>query len=146
VGTKADGNNTGNNDGRGGGNNDDRPASTGPTRLFPRVVDRIGLHCGQCGHEARYEVPLLVDWRDREAVDLVARCAPAVECQGCGLAVPLNVPVVVLRPGDPIPAIAGFPGTDCGPAASVPAARSAADPSLPHTRVAAAAEAAVART
>lgn len=69
--------------------------------LFPRVLAEHPLHCDQCEHQADYQVPRLIDWRDREAVELLARRAPTVACQACGEGIPLDVPVVVLRPGDP---------------------------------------------
>ncbi|WP_460060829.1 CHAT domain-containing protein [Streptomyces sp. YKOK-I1] len=69
--------------------------------LFPRVLADHPLRCDKCAHQADYRVPRLVDWRDREAVELLARCAPTVLCHACGEGIPLDTPVVVLRPGDP---------------------------------------------
>ncbi|KUN84244.1 CHAT domain-containing protein [Streptomyces griseoruber] len=69
--------------------------------LFPQVLADHPLHCGKCEHRADHRVPRLIDWRDREAVELLARCAPTVLCQACGEGIPLDAPVVVLRPGDP---------------------------------------------
>lgn len=74
---------------------------TSGTDLFPRVLAEHPLLCDTCGHQADYPVPRLIDWRDREAVELLARCAPTVACQACGEGIPLDAPVVVLRQGDP---------------------------------------------
>jgi CHAT domain-containing protein len=84
-------------------------AAPDPADLFPRVVVERWLRCGACGHAAAYPVPQLIDWRDRTAIDLVKRCVPVVGCQGCGEPVPLDTPVMVLRPADPVALLVGFP-------------------------------------
>ncbi|MWA03307.1 CHAT domain-containing protein [Actinomadura sp. LD22] len=83
--------------------------SPDPEGLFPRVIVRHRSRCRRCGHEADYEVPRLVDWRDREALDLLKARVPVFGCAGCDAPVSLDVPVVVLRPGDPIAVVVGFP-------------------------------------
>jgi CHAT domain-containing protein len=67
------------------------------------------LGCRSCGHEAAYSVPQLVDWRDREALELLKRCVPVLACEACDEPVLLDSPVVVLRPADPIAVLVGFP-------------------------------------
>ncbi len=80
-----------------------------PEGLFPRVVMDEPLSCPGCGCTGTYQVPLIVDWRDRETVELMQQCCPTVRCQACGADFPLTRPIVVIRPGDPIPLIAGLP-------------------------------------
>ncbi|MGH4009941.1 MAG: CHAT domain-containing protein [Pseudonocardiaceae bacterium] len=73
-----------------------------PADVFVRLVDQRQLVCDQCGHYAGYPVPVVFDWRDYEAVAMLARCCPTVPCSGCGEAVVLDAPIVMLRPGDPV--------------------------------------------
>src|SRR5712691_2411467 len=84
-------------------------ASGGGEDLFTRVTAERRLRCGSCGHEAAYSVPQLVDWRDREALDLLRRCVPVLACEACDESVLLDSPVVVLRPADPVAVLVGFP-------------------------------------
>src|SRR5438132_257886 len=73
-----------------------------PVDVFVRLVDQRPLTCGRCGYCDEYPVPVALDWRDYETVAMLRRSCPAVPCSGCGESTVLDVPIVVLRPGDPI--------------------------------------------
>jgi len=54
-------------------------------------------------------VPVVLDWRDYEAVAQLVGCCPVLPCRGCGEPITLDLPVVVVRPGDPIRWMVGVP-------------------------------------
>jgi CHAT domain-containing protein len=80
-----------------------------PANVFVRLVDQRPLKCRRCGRGDEYRVPVAFDWRDYEAVGLYRRTCPTVSCSGCGEPIALDVPVLVLRPGDPIRWLLGVP-------------------------------------
>ncbi|HEV2375836.1 MAG TPA: CHAT domain-containing protein [Streptosporangiaceae bacterium] len=85
-----------------------------PVDVFVRLVDQWPLVCRRCGRRDEYQVPVAFDWRDYEALAMLRRSCPTVLCSGCGESAVLDVPVVVLRPGDPARWLLGVPpGSSC---------------------------------
>ena len=73
--------------------------------LYPARDLLLETTCPACGDNAAYSVPVLVDWRDRARLMLLDSVFPTIVCVACGIPIPNNAPVVVLRPGDPIDVI-----------------------------------------
>lgn len=74
--------------------------------LFVRMARDRDLVCSR-GHESRVGTPTIVDWRDRDAVALLA-----MRCPTCGEHLRYDDPILVLRPGDPIAYLLSLPTTD----------------------------------
>ncbi|MBN9620699.1 MAG: tetratricopeptide repeat protein, partial [Actinobacteria bacterium] len=72
---------------------------------LPRVDIDVPLRCEGCGIAFNHQVALLSDWRDRTRTEDLARRYPQLPCPACGAQVDVPAPVIVLRPGDPIPVL-----------------------------------------
>lgn len=80
--------------------------------LFSREVIRPTLACAQCGGSWAPALVVLLDWRDRRSVDELERTISFVPCPSCGSLVDARRPIVVLRPGDPVPVLFAIQGKD----------------------------------
>lgn len=72
---------------------------------FPAKDIELRLPCPRCSSHTELLFPLLTDWRDRQRLDLLRACYPSVVCGSCGARIVVASPVVLLRPGDPVPVL-----------------------------------------
>ncbi len=89
---------------------DNREMSTGvrPTdrdELFDTTDVELIVHCDHCDSNFPYLLPLMSDWRDRQRMESLRASFPVAACPSCGEDAAVPGPVVVLRPGDPIPVV-----------------------------------------
>lgn len=70
------------------------------------------LTCARCGHGWSSELIVLLDWRDREAINELHRTVPCVPCPSCGGTVTAHRSIVVMRPSDPVPVLFAIDGSD----------------------------------
>jgi len=80
-----------------------------PADVFPRSVNKRSWNCPDCGAYNGFSIPVILDWRDHEALAELARCCPGMSCSGCDTEQALDVPVLVLRPGDPVACLLSLP-------------------------------------
>lgn len=77
--------------------------------LFARQDQDLVLACAACGREASLRLPFVVDWRDRTPLESLLAQYPTTTCPYCGAELEVPAPVLVLRPGDPVPVVFCFP-------------------------------------
>lgn len=87
----------------------DQARQSPTSELFVRLETEHRLKCAACGKEAAYAIVEIADWRDRTAMEWLRENTPKIPCQACGSGLAIGTPILVIRPGDPIRLIAGFP-------------------------------------
>lgn len=85
-------------------------ATPPPGRLYPFELAATQLSCPACDQLWEPSLPVVVDWRDRVGLGLLGQTFPTVACVGCGHLVVTGLPVVLLRPGDPVPVLVSVAG------------------------------------
>lgn len=76
---------------------------------FPAGDLTLTLLCPGCASRPIVTFPLLSDWRDRRRLALLQATYPSTPCPSCGVAVTVDCPAIVLRPGDPIAVLFSVP-------------------------------------
>lgn len=74
-----------------------------------RIHARLGWSCPRCGAREQAEVPVFVEWLDRDGAEEQARAATGINCSQCGWLEPLDLPLLQYRQADAIGLVVGLP-------------------------------------
>jgi CHAT domain-containing protein len=74
-----------------------------------RIRARLSWSCPRCGAQERGEVPVFVEWLDREGSEEQARAAAGLSCPRCEWLEPLDLPLLQYRQADGIGLMVGLP-------------------------------------